>query len=107
LKELYICEELIGMLCNLSLQIIPMVASDKVYPVIDQVISLIDKSGVKYVVGPMETTMEGELDKLLDIVKEAQLVCTDAGAERVISVIKIDYSSSGVRIDEKMEKYIK
>ncbi len=43
-------------LCNLSLQIIPIVPDEKLYPTVDRVIELIKKSGVKYAVGPMETT---------------------------------------------------
>ncbi|MEW5785596.1 MAG: thiamine-binding protein [Bacillota bacterium] len=91
--------------CNVSLQIIPIVPEEKVYPIVDRVISLIINSGVKYTVGPMETTMEGEFDQLLAIVKEAQLVCTAAGSERVLSVVKIDYSTMGVTIDEKVGQY--
>ncbi|HED24117.1 MAG TPA: thiamine-binding protein [Firmicutes bacterium] len=91
--------------CNLSLQIIPLVPEEKVYPVVDQVIAMIAESKVKYMVGPMETTMEGELDILLDIVRKAQFVCSAAGADRILSVVKIDYRSGGVTIDEKMDKY--
>jgi len=91
--------------CNLSLQIVPLVEEEKVYPLVDKVIELIKSSGVKYQVGPMETTMEGELDHLMEIVKQAQQVCSENGADRVLSVVKIDYSSRGVTIDEKVGKY--
>ncbi|OPL09974.1 MAG: hypothetical protein AVO34_04655 [Firmicutes bacterium ML8_F2] len=93
--------------CNLSLQIIPVVPEEQVYPIVDRVIAMIAESKVKYVVGPMETTMEGELDDLLDVVKRAQTLCADTGAERVLSVIKIDYRTGGVTMDEKMAKYKK
>lgn len=92
---------------NVSLQILPGVSEEKIYPVVDKVIEFIDKSGVKYEVGPMETTMEGELDVLLEIVKEAQDICTKEGASRVISIVKIDYKPEGVTIDEKVAKYRK
>lgn len=92
-------------ICNLSLQIVPLVEEEKLYPIVDQVIELIAASGVKHRVGPMETTMEGELEQLLEIVKQAQQVCTNSGADRILSVIKIDYSSKGVTIDEKVGKY--
>lgn len=91
--------------CNLSLQIIPLVDEENVYHLVDKVIELIESSGVKYQVGPMETTMEGDLGHLLEIVKQAQQVCTDSGADRILSVVKIDYSSRGVTIDEKVGKY--
>jgi uncharacterized protein (TIGR00106 family) len=90
---------------NLSLQILPMVPQDQVYSVVDKVINLIQASGLSYVVGPMETTIEGDLDSLLDLVKKAQQACVEAGANRIVSIIKIDYSPDGVTIDEKIGKY--
>jgi len=90
---------------NLSLQVIPNVADELVYPVVDKVIAMIAESGLTYEVGPMETTIEGELDELLEIVKKAQHICVREGATRVISMIKIDYKPEGVTIDEKIKKY--
>jgi len=90
--------------CNVSLQVIPR-GSEDIYKTVDKVIGYIMKTGVKYVVGPMETTMEGELPELLEIVKKAQDICVEDGANRVISVVKIDYSPKGVTIDEKTAKY--
>lgn len=90
---------------NVSLQVIPSVDEDRIYPVVDKVIEHIAQSGVKYEVGPMETTMEGELDELMEIVKRAQEICVEQGAKRVMSVVKIDYKPEGVTIDEKVGKY--
>lgn len=92
---------------NVSLQVLPVVPEEKIYPVVDKVISLIAQSGVAYSVGPMETTMEGELDLLLEIVKEAQEICVREGASRVVSVVKIDYKPEGVTMDEKIYQYRK
>lgn len=92
---------------NVSLQVLPRVSDDKVYDVVDKVIEYIAACGVKYEVGPMETTMEGELDTLLDIVKKAQEICIKEGATRVMSVVKIDYKPEGVTMDEKVGKYRK
>lgn len=89
---------------NVELQVIPG-GVDNVYGVVDSVIALIKASGVKYEVGPMGTTMEGELPQLLKIVEQAQQVCVDGGASRVLSVVKIDYRPKGVTIDEKIGKY--
>ncbi|MGI6097291.1 MAG: thiamine-binding protein [Dethiobacteria bacterium] len=90
---------------NLSLQILPLVPEEELYGVVDKVIAHIQKSGVVYHVGPMETTMEGELPDLLRLVAEAQDICIAAGAPRVISNIKIDYKPGGVKVDEKIAKY--
>ena len=88
-------------LCNVSLQVLPLVPEEELYPLVDRVIELIRTTGVKYRVGPMETTMEGELARLLEIVRQAQLLCIEAGAARVCSVVKIDYRPGGVTMDEK------
>ncbi|WP_291649147.1 thiamine-binding protein [Clostridium sp.] len=94
-------------LCNVSLQVIPTVREDRIYPVVDKVIEYIESTGVKYEVGAMETTMEGELEELLEIVKQAQKICTEEGASRVVSMVKIDYKKEGVTMDEKIKKYRK
>ncbi|NTW05937.1 MAG: thiamine-binding protein [Peptococcaceae bacterium] len=90
---------------NVSLQVIPITGEKSSYPVVDKVIEYIADRGVKFLVGPMETTMEGEFDELIDIVKKAQEICIKEGASRVISVVKIDYSAKGVTMDEKIGKY--
>ena len=90
---------------NLSLQVLPKVKGENVYEVVDQAIKVIQQSGVKYIVGPMETTMEGELDTLWEVVKKAQESCIQAGAAGVMSVIKIDYRPEGVSMEEKINKY--
>jgi uncharacterized protein (TIGR00106 family) len=93
------------MLCNVSLQVLPNVSEVELYPLVDRVIALIKESGVKYTVGPMETTMEGELHQLLAIVEQAQDLCLRQGATRVVSVVKIDYKQGGMTMEEKIGKY--
>lgn len=90
---------------NLSLQILPVVAEAEIYPIVDQVIALIAESGLPYIVGPMETTIEGDMDALLRLVKQSLEVCREAGVPRVAAVIKIDYKPDGVTMDEKISKY--
>lgn len=90
---------------NLSLQVLPLVEEGSLYSVVDAVIDMIRKSGVKYIVGPMETTMEGPMDVLFDIAQKSHHVCVQNGALRVATVIKTDFSPKGMTIDEKLEKY--
>jgi uncharacterized protein YqgV (UPF0045/DUF77 family) len=91
---------------NLSLQIVPKIPHiTNIYPVVDKVIQMIHDSGVKYEVGPMETTMEGELPDLLKLVEKAQAICVEEGANRVLSFVKIDYAPEGVTMDEKTHQY--
>lgn len=91
---------------NLSLQIVPMIEDEKeLYAVVDKVIDHIHSKNVKYEVGPMETTMEGELDDLLKIVSEVQKICEENGADRILTFVKIDYKKDGIEMNEKIGKY--
>lgn len=90
---------------NLSLQILPVVEEGNIYAMVDKVIRLIQDSGLKYVVGPMETTIEGDIDTLLSLVKKSLEVCKEGGVPRAMAVVKIDYKPGGVTIDEKINKY--
>jgi len=57
--------------------------------VVDKAIEVVKVAGIPFQVGAMETTMKGELTHLLDIVKNAEQACYDAGAVEVITNIKI------------------
>ncbi|HHW61246.1 MAG TPA: thiamine-binding protein [Syntrophomonadaceae bacterium] len=87
---------------NLSLQIIPAVEEEDLYAAVDEVIALIKESGFPYIVGPMETTVEGDLSALLQLVRDAHELCAQRGVPRVVSVVKIDYKPDGVTMDEKI-----
>jgi uncharacterized protein (TIGR00106 family) len=88
---------------TVSFEVIPL--CDDPYPVVDKAIEVVQRSGVKYEVGPHETTMEGELDRLLEIVKAGHRACFEAGAERVITFVKIVDAVEGTTIAEKVAKY--
>ena len=88
---------------NVAVQVLPLV--EDVYPVVDRAIAVIANSGVTYEVGAMETVMEGPLDTLLEIAKQAHLACLEAGAGKVVTLIKIGDAAGGTTIDEKVSKY--
>ncbi|QSX08840.1 thiamine-binding protein [Alkalibacter rhizosphaerae] len=90
---------------NVSLQILPIGEEEISLERIDRVLEYIGSTGVKYLVGPMETTMEGPYHQLMDIVAKAQDICFKEGAGRVVSVIKVDAKKTGVTMDEKIKKY--
>lgn len=73
----------------LAFQVIPRFRSGNNFEVVDKAIEVVKESNVPFQVGAMETTMQGELDQLLDIVKRAELACYAAGAVEVITNIKI------------------
>jgi uncharacterized protein (TIGR00106 family) len=91
---------------NVGVQVLPLV--ENAYPVVDKAIQAIKKSGMKYEVGPLETTLEGEdLDELLEVAKTAHRACFEAGAGTVITIIKIADALEGTTIEEKVRKHRK
>ncbi|SRR3989339_563262 len=92
---------------SISFQVLPKTNSDKkLIKIVDEVIKMIKQSGVSYEVGPMETTMEGNLETLLQIVKKAQYLCIKSGAKNVFTNVKIIYNPKGVMtIEQKTRKH--
>jgi uncharacterized protein YqgV (UPF0045/DUF77 family) len=92
---------------SIAFQILPNASShQKKITIIDKVIEVVKKSGVTYEVGPMETTMEGDLDTLFAVVHKAQDVAIKKGASQVFTNVKILYNPNGVMtIAEKVTKH--
>lgn len=74
-------------------------------PYVDEAIKLIEDSGVTYQVNALETTMEGELSKLLSVVENMNEKMTELGSPSVISQVKIAYRPEGITMGELTEKY--
>ncbi|HWK23642.1 MAG TPA: thiamine-binding protein [Ureibacillus sp.] len=90
----------------ISVQIIPKTKEFKdVIPFVDAAIAVIDASGVKYEVHPLETTMEGELSELLQIIEKMNEKMIALGCVNVITQVKILYQPSGITMETLTEKY--
>lgn len=90
---------------HIAIQIVP-VSKEHPYPIIDKAIEVIEKSGVEYRVGAMETVMQGNYDELMAVAKQAQQACLDAGADEVVVTMKVHARKGGaVNWEEKLEKY--
>ncbi len=94
---------------SVAIQVLPKVGeTGELIRIVDKVIEYIASTGFKYVVGPFETTIEGDYDSLMQIVKECQKICIQEGAEGVSSYVKISYNPKGVlSIGDKTDKYRK
>jgi uncharacterized protein YqgV (UPF0045/DUF77 family) len=90
---------------NIALQILPSSKDIHPYTLVDKAIEVIKASGIKYKVTPFETVMEGTYEQIMAVVKAAQLACYSAGAESLMTYIKIQSSLDAVSIDDKMKKY--
>ena len=93
---------------SVAIQVLPKVDNDdELIRVVDEVIAYIQSTGLNYFVGPCETSIEGEYDQLMEIVKECQLVAVRAGAKSVSAYVKINYRPEGdvLTIEKKVTKY--
>lgn len=89
-----------------SVQVIPSVPDgEHPYDYVDAAIKVIDDAGVKYEVHALETTMEGELGELLELVQKMSDELVAMGAVSVMSQIKVVYQPSGIAAETLTEKY--
>jgi uncharacterized protein YqgV (UPF0045/DUF77 family) len=89
-----------------SIQIIPKTKNgEDSIPFIEQAIAVIQESGIRYEVHPLETTMEGNLTEIFSIIEKMNERMIEAGCVNVISQVKILYQPSGVSMDKLTEKY--
>lgn len=91
---------------SVAIQVLPDVGGNDVIRVVDAVIEYIKSTNLAVFVGPFETTIEGDYDTLMDVVKNCQLICIKAGAPSVMSYVKIAYNPKGVwSIEKKVKKH--
>ena len=93
---------------SVAIQVLPKVNSDEeVIRIVDAVIDYIKSTGLTYFVGPCETSIEGDYDELMEIVKECQKVAVRAGAKSVSAYVKINYCPEGevLTIEKKVTKH--
>ena len=93
---------------SVAIQVLPTVTSDEeVVRIVDEVIAYIKSTGNSCYVGPFETTIEGDYDQLMDIVKECQHVAERAGCKAMSVYVKIAYKPEGdvLTIEKKGTKH--
>ena len=93
---------------SVAIQVLPKVNCDvEVIRIVDEVIAYIKSTGLNYFVGPCETSIEGDYDELMDIVKECQKIAVRAGAKSVSAYVKINYRPEGdvLTIEKKVTKH--
>ena len=93
---------------SLAIQVLPQsVAGDEVLAIVDKVIADIKSTGLTCVVGPFETTIEGDFGRLMEIAAECQRICVREGAHGLLTYMKMAYNpNNGVwSIDAKTAKH--
>lgn len=93
---------------SIAIQILPNVKNnEELIRIVDEVILYIKSKNLKMHVGPFETTIEGNYEDLMEIIKECHIIAIKAGAEGLMSYIKVNYKPKGdlLSIDKKLSKY--
>lgn len=83
----------------------PYTGEEEMYKVVDKAIFEIEKSGLKYEIGAMSTTIEGEFDEVFELLKKVHKIPFNLGCERVITVARIDEKAGGITIDDKLKNH--
>ena len=95
---------------SVAIQVLPKCENDEeLIRIVDEVIDYIKSTGLSYYVGPCETSIEGDYDELMHIIKECQHVAIKAGASEVSAYVKINYRPEGevLTIEGKVAKHHK
>lgn len=91
---------------NLGIQIVPKSKSLDSYTLVDKAIEVIQQSGIKHVVTPFETVMEGRQEELMAIAQRAQQAVLDAGADEVLGYYRMQVrKNQDVTMGEKTDKF--
>lgn len=78
---------------------------DELKPFVDAAVREVEKSGLRFEVDAMATTIEGELEDILDVIKNAHMAVKSLGAERVLLELRIDDRTEGITIQEEVADY--
>ena len=92
---------------SIAIQVLPTVDSkEELIRIVDEAIAYIKSFGLHTEVGPFETTVEGDYDTLMEIIKGCSQICIDAGAPDVMTYVKINLDpSSLLTMDLKTAKH--
>ena len=85
--------------------LVPAVSEEELYKQVDAAIDYIKKSGLKYEIGAMSTTVEGEYDEVFDLIKKVHRIPFEVGSERVITIVRIDEKKGGLNIESKLKNH--
>lgn len=91
---------------NIAVQVLPVSKTKDTYSIVDEAIKVIEQSGVRYIVTPFETVMEGEYDQLMEVVKKVQEICYQNETSNMMCYVKIQSSAiKKVTLEDKIGKY--
>ena len=93
--------------CSIAVQVLPLASEEEnTLNVVDQVISYIQSQTENYTVSSFETTIEGEYEKVMAILKGMIKIAGDMHPD-IFANVEIRYKGEGqvLTTDEKTTKY--
>ena len=90
----------------MSVQIISKTANgEDVILYVDEAIQVIDDSGLEYRVGPLETTVQGEMNECLILIQKLNERMVELEIPSTISQVKFYHVPEGITIETLTGKY--
>ncbi len=90
-----------------EISIVPLgTATPSVSRFVAKALMVLEKSGLNYKLTPMGTIIEGNLDKIFEVIRQMHEVPFKEGIERVVTTIKIDDRRDKVATMEKKLKSV-
>ncbi len=91
---------------NAAIQIVPHSNSTHPYDIVDDAIKVIQDSGLRYQVTPMETVVEGKYDEIMAVFKAAQEASFLAGGEELVVSIRLHVKrDADISFESKVAKF--
>ena len=90
----------------MSIQIIPKTPNNEdVIPYVDEAIKIIDQSGMHYRVGPLETSVQGDMNECLILIQNLNQRMVKLECPSIISQVKFYHVPEGIEIETLTGKY--
>lgn len=89
-----------------SIQIIPIGTEKHPYQWVDEAISVIQESRVKYEIGPFATVLEGTYDEVMKVIYDVNEYLFSKNCFEWITNVQVQIRSGGdITSEEKIEKF--
>ncbi len=93
------------MIINVAIQLLPLHTEKNKLAVIDEAIALIKESGLKHLVCPFETVVEGESDKVYQLIQKIQNEVIQNHANEILINLKVHASKNDLLFMDKLKNY--
>ncbi len=90
---------------NVTIQLLPTKYSADKIEMIDKAIALIKASGLKYMVCPFETVVEGTYTDIFKLINDIRITTLSNGCEELLINMKMHAGQKDLFFEDKLIKY--